>query len=95
MWFKAKDGPLLTVNRLQHFLVGALAVAFGAHWGQAGMIVAIIGVSVAAFAWEALTHVLAKFANWKHPYGDLVDYLAFLTGALVVAVVILTMLGAT
>lgn len=90
--YRPKKGPVFTLGRLQHFLIGAsvplvvgvAARAFGGTLYEGATIGAIL-VSVMGGAWEMATARIASARGWKHPWGDVVDFLAFQVGAWTVA----------
>lgn len=96
MIFKAKDGPILTSGRLLHFGESATAVLLGAILGVVtgndpyqGAAVAFSIVIVIAVVWEWMTPILAPKFRWRHPWGDLVDLVAFVLGGLIPIVILL------
>lgn len=82
--FSLKQGPLMTRGRVQHFFGGAIAYAIGyfalgflvGHPTVCGLLSAFI-VAVLALTWEALTPVLAEIFDWHHPFGDWIDWAAY------------------
>lgn len=90
--FRPKHGPVLTQGRAIHFLEG-LGVVFVAMlvavlWGGSlyqGAAWGLIAVIVLAVLWEAATPLMAKAFHWSHPFGDIVDLISFLLGAIIPA----------
>lgn len=81
--FKPKKGPVLQWSRVVHCLESALAVAMAGHLGGYQW---SIGVGLAAiiggFGWE----VSNRWLPGKHPFGDAIDFWAFVAGALTAGV---------
>jgi hypothetical protein len=88
-WWQPKPGPFVTDGRLAHVYAG-LAVACGSGlFGYAvlGWILTL-GLPV-ALGWEllfpALHHINPKWGS-HHPFGDVIDFICFVVGWIVGAV---------
>ncbi len=89
LW-RAKRGPVFTRGRAVHAIVGwGTVLGFGlvghlvyndlygaTSFGWA--VVVAVGIG-----WELATPIISKFTNWKHPFGDAIDMLAYTAGATV------------
>lgn len=83
--FKRKPGPALTRGRLQHALVGAGGTALGfVLWGQGGAVLVSASIIALGAALEYFTRELSESLGWGHPFGDAIDYAAYLAGSLAV-----------
>lgn len=84
--FKPKQVPILTVGRLKHFIFGVAVVLVAGHWGTLGVLFGVAAVAAFGLGWELLTATInrAFSLGWKHPYGDLIDFLSYLAGAALV-----------
>lgn len=87
--FRPKHGPVFTLNRLQHMLIGAEIVLLFTisapifHTDRYSAIVyGVLTASLFGFLWELATPLIAKITKWSHPFGDLVDFLAYQSGAI-------------
>lgn len=85
-WWRPKPGPVVTRGRLQHLTFAWALTVTGGAFGYAGLGLAL-GLVVIFWLWEALTPVIWRRA-W-HPWGDVIDFLAFEVGQLLGAVVVL------
>lgn len=80
MIFKRKPGPLLRWSRLLHASVAFGVTVAGSHfWGDTGCAFSGAGAIVGGFGWE----IANRFTGGWHPFGDVVDFFAFVIGALV------------
>lgn len=76
--FKPKSGPVLSLSRIVHCLLAATITAYGGHlWGYNGSALAAGGIIIAGFGWEVSNRYMRGF----HPFGDVIDFWAFVVGA--------------
>lgn len=84
LW-KLKPGPILRWSRALHMAWGAGATtAGGLIGGDWGMGIGGVGATLGGFAWESLNK---KWPIGPHMYGDGWDFLAFVAGAFVPAII--------
>lgn len=80
--FKRKPGPVLRWSRFMHFMLAATLTGYGAHlWGDDGVVFVGFGALGLGLLWEISNKV---FGGSSHPYGDVLDFWAFVAGALTV-----------
>lgn len=86
--FKPKKGSLIKWSRIVHFLIAMTVTGYGGHLGgYQGSIWMGIAVIVGGFSWELLNKYLPKITGSKlHPFGDAVDFWAFIAGAVTAGV---------
>lgn len=89
--FVPKKGPVFTGGRVKHALFGAVVpimlgllsryVLNGSYYdgATAGAVVVVVGGGI----WESATSRIASVAKWSHPWGDLIDFLSFVAGAII------------
>lgn len=85
-WLHAAEGLGIT---LVAGALGALRVPVFETWYQ-GVMWGAGAVVILGFVWEFLTPILARlpfppFNRWGHAKGDILDWLAFVLGAVLVA----------
>lgn len=88
-WWKPKAGPVFTRGRLSHLLFGGALTGLAALLGgllpfgtvYGGTAVGLTATHFGAPVWEWLTRVLAPHLEWAHPWGDILDFFAFILGA--------------
>lgn len=77
--FKPKKGAVLTQSRLWHFALASAVTAGGGHFlGYEGGVICGFGMVFFGFAWEVFNKWLAGY----HPFGDAIDFYAFVAGVL-------------
>lgn len=76
--FKPKKGSIWQKSRVAHLLLAATLTWYGGHeWGYQGSILTGLGAILMGFGWE----VSNRFTKGVHPYGDALDFWAFVVGA--------------
>lgn len=86
IWWKPKPGPLVTDGRLAHVYLAAALALGPALFGPRILARSMVFVFPGFLGWELLFPLLRRIHKpWggKHPFGDVVDFLAFLLGWLV------------
>lgn len=92
--WKRKPGPFVTWGRAAHAGVGTVLVVVGfLLGGDGGAAAAVAAGATIGFLWEKVTHRLAPYFQWGHPFGDLADALAFAIGGVSAALVVLFATG--
>jgi hypothetical protein len=81
--WREKPGSTATAGRLLHSVIGAAVPFVAGHLGGYGACAWGFVVSIAAgLAWEMVTPILARKLGWAWAHADLVDFVAFVAGAL-------------
>lgn len=76
--FKPKSGAIFQWSRFVHFCLALTVTSYGGHlWGYEGSVFAALGAIVGGFGWE----VSNRFTGGYHPFGDAIDWWAFVLGA--------------
>lgn len=78
-FWKPKPGPLVTIGRLSHFVIACVVpISACGAWGYEGLGLGLAIVLTVAVWWE----LGSRWMGWPHPWGDVIDLLAFVAGAL-------------
>lgn len=80
--FKMKKCPVFTRGRAQHAVFGVVATMLPG-WLFHSTLAAGFGLLVTwifAILWELLTARLAERFKWGHPFGDMIDLIAYVVG---------------
>ena len=84
-WWRPKPGHVLTQGRIIHALIGLSATLAGALIGYGGLAIAAGATLAVGWLWEAASPLF----RWRHPWGDVIDFLAFKAGQIAGVVIAL------